>query len=152
MDYMSCLSSSFLLLLTLLLLYISLLPLWNYNKLPIKTNRPRYSTQNLVNSLSQWSSISFTGLNNGFYKVYIKGTSTDIQKTVFRKVLFMWSSMPISSFIGNTLTDLFRKPDNWRQIYKQTSSSFYTSNDVSRRKKYFYVIKRLRNSCLNYFL
>ena len=128
MDYMSCLSSSFLLLLTLLLLYISLLPLWNYNKLPIKTNRPRYSTQNLVNSLSQWSSISFTGLNNGFYKVYIKGTSTDIQKTVFRKVLFMWSSMPISSLIGYwrsyfenlTIDDKFRCLEKKKIVKRHT--------------------------------
>ena len=28
------------------------------------------------------------------------------------------------------------------------SSTFYASNDVSRRKKYWYVIVRLRNSCL----
>ena len=42
---------------------------------------------------------------------------------VLQKVLFMWSSMPIFSFIGYTLTELFRKPDNWRQIYKQTSST-----------------------------
>ena len=53
---------------------------------------------------------------------------------MFRKVLLMWSSMPIFSFLGYTLTDLFRKPDNWRQIYKQTSSTFYTSNDVPRRR------------------
>ena len=81
-----------------------------------------------------------------------KGTSTDIWKTVFRKLLFMWSSMPIFSFIGYTLTGLFRKPDNWRQIYKQTSSTFYTSNDVSRRKKYQQVITRLQNGCLITFL
>ena len=37
---------------------------------------------------------------------------------------------------GYTLTELFRKPDNWRKIYKQTSSTFYTSNDVPRRKNY----------------
>ena len=55
----------------------------------------------------------------------IKGTLTDIYKTVFWKVLFMWSSMPIFNFIEYTLTELFRKPDNWRQIYKQTSSTFY---------------------------
>ena len=42
--------------------------------------------------------------------------------------------MPIFSFIEHTLTELFRKPDNRRQIYKQTSSTFYTLNDVSRRK------------------
>ena len=40
--------------------------------------------------------------------------------------------MQIFSSIGYTLTELFRKPDNWRQIYKQTSSTFYTSNDVSK--------------------
>ena len=36
--------------------------------------------------------------------------------------------MTIFSFTGNTQTELFRKPDIWRQIYKQTSSTFYTSN------------------------
>ena len=68
--------------------------------------------------------------------LYVKGTSTDISKTVFRKVLFMLSSMPSFSFIGYILTELFRKPDNWRQIYKQTSSTFSTSNDLSKRKHY----------------
>ena len=29
--------------------------------------------------------------------------------------------------------ELFRKPDNWRQIYKQTSSTFYTSNMCLKR-------------------
>ena len=47
--------------------------------------------------------------------------------------VIMWSSMPIFSFIGYALTQLFRKPDNWRQIYKQTSLTFYTSNDVSKK-------------------
>ena len=68
--------------------------------------------------------------------LYVKGTSTDISKTVFRKVLFMLSSMPSFSFIGYILTELFRKPDNCRQIYKQTSSTFSTSNDLSKRKHY----------------
>ena len=40
--------------------------------------------------------------------------------------------MPIFSFIGYTLTELFRKPDNWRETYKQMSSTFYSSNDVSK--------------------
>ena len=39
--------------------------------------------------------------------------------------------MPIFSFIGYTLTELFRKNNTWRQIYKQTSSILYTSDDVS---------------------
>ena len=60
----------------------------------------------------------------------VKGTLTHIYKTVFREVLFIWSSMQIFSFIGYTLTELFGKPDNWRQIYKQTSSTFYISNDI----------------------
>ena len=42
----------------------------------------------------------------------------------------------IFSFIGCTLAELFRKPDNWWQSYKQTSSTSYTSNDVLRRKNY----------------
>ena len=75
-------------------------------------------------------------------------THWQISKKLFRKVLFMWPSMPIFSFIRYTLTKLFRKPDNWQQIYKQTSSTFYTSNDVSRRKNYFNIITRLQNSFL----
>ena len=63
----------------------------------------------------------------------------------------MWQSVPIFSFIRYTLTNLFRNPDNWQQIYKETSSTFYTSNDVSRRKKYFYIMTRLENSCLTTF-
>ena len=74
---------------------------------------------------------------------------------MFRKVLLIWSSMPIFSFTGYTLTELFRKPDNWRQIYKQTSSTFYTSKDVWRRKitstsnkvaKHFWSSHRSRTS------
>ena len=51
--------------------------------------------------------------------------------------------MPIFSFIGYTLTELFRKPDNWRQIYKQTNSTFYALNDVSRRK----IISTSKQGC-----
>ena len=50
------------------------------------------------------------------------------------------------------MTKLFRKPDNWQQIYKQTSLTYYRSNDVPRRKNYFYIITRLQNSCLITFL
>ena len=39
--------------------------------------------------------------------------------------------MPICSFIGYTLTELFGKPDIWQQIYKQMSLTFYWSNNVS---------------------
>ena len=75
----------------------------------------------------------------------IKGTSADIWKTVFRKVMLMWPSMPISSFIGYTLTELFRKPDDWRQIYKTNEFDFLYIKRCVEKKKYFYVIARLRN-------
>ena len=41
--------------------------------------------------------------------------------------------MPVFSFTGYTSTELFRKPDKWRQIYKQTTSTFYTSNMCLKR-------------------
>ena len=69
---------------------------------------------------------------------------------MFQKVSFMWSSMPSFSFIWYTLTELFRKPDNWQQIYKQTSSTFYTSSNASRRKnllvRHYRVAKKLFNN------
>ena len=37
--------------------------------------------------------------------------------------------MPTFSLFRNLL---FRKSDNWRQIYKQTSSTFDTLSDVSK--------------------
>ena len=39
--------------------------------------------------------------------------------------------MPIFSSIGYILMELFRKIDNQREIYKQTSSTFYRSKDLS---------------------
>ena len=48
-----------------------------------------------------------------YWFIQFKGQSTDIEKTVFRKVLLIW-----------------------QRIYKQISSTFYTSNDVSRRKSF----------------
>ena len=65
---------------------------------------------------------------------------------MFWEALLMWSSMPSFSFIGHTLTELFRKLDNWQQIYKSTA--FYIWKDLSRRKNNYYVIARLQNSCL----
>ena len=60
--------------------------------------------------------------------------------------------MQIFSFIRYTLTELFRKTDNWRQISKQTSSSFYTSEDVSRRKKLLVRHNKFAKYLFNYFL
>ena len=54
--------------------------------------------------------------------------------------------MPIFSFIGHILQNLFGKVDNWRPIYIQASPSFYTSNDMClqnymfRRKSISYEI------------
>ena len=36
--------------------------------------------------------------------------------------------MPIFNILGYTLTESFKKPDIWRQINKQTSSTFYMSS------------------------
>ena len=111
---------------------------WRWVELDARfSNTHSYITYIWIFCWSTWSSI--------------KDTSTDTRKTLFREVLFMWSSMPLFSFIGYILTELFRKPDNWRQTYKQMSSTFYTSNDVSRRKNYQYVTARLRNSCCSFF-
>ena len=63
---------------------------------------------------------------------FIKDTSADISKTVFGKVFFMWQSMLIFSFRGYTLRKNFKKLGNWRQIYEQKSSTFYTSNNVPK--------------------
>ena len=61
--------------------------------------------------------------------------------------------MPIFSFIKYTLTKLFIKPDNWQRIYKQTSSTFYTSNDVSLKgvEKNLLSFTPLRNKYLTTF-
>ena len=40
--------------------------------------------------------------------------------------------MPIFRFIVYTLNELFKKSDIWRQIYEQTSLTFYTSSDMSK--------------------
>ena len=51
-----------------------------------------------------------------------------------RKVLFMWWSMSIFNFIWHTMRELSgKKSDNWRQVYKQTSLIFHTSNGAHKR-------------------
>ena len=39
--------------------------------------------------------------------------------------------MPIFSFVRYIQPELFEKNKNWRQLYRETSSNFYTSNNVS---------------------
>ena len=51
---------------------------------------------------------------------------------VFRKVLFMIWNISIFSFIEHIVKSFFKKTDNWWEIYKQTSLTFYWSNDVSK--------------------
>ena len=64
-------------------------------------------------------------------------THRQISKKRFRKALFLWSSMPSFSFIGYTLTELSRKSDNWRQIYKTNEFDFlylYIKRCVEKKK------------------
>ena len=56
------------------------------------------------------------------------------------------------SFTGYTLTELFRKSDNWRQIYKQTSSTFYASDMCLKRVEKKKILERLnKDISLNAF-
>ena len=43
--------------------------------------------------------------------------------------------MPVFSFIGYILPELFGKTGSWRQIHQQTSSAFYTSNHVYPKQR-----------------
>ena len=43
--------------------------------------------------------------------------------------------MPVFSFIGYTLTELFRKPDNWRQIIKKRVRLFIHQTMCREEKK-----------------
>ena len=71
-------------------------------------------------------------------------------KNSFWKVLFLWSSMLIFSFLGYTLTELFRKPDKSRQLYKQTIRLFI--HQTMCREGKFISTSWLQNSCLITFL
>ena len=42
--------------------------------------------------------------------------------------------MPIFRFVRYTVTELFRRPNNWRQIYRQTSLISYISKDLSQKR------------------
>ena len=56
--------------------------------------------------------------------------------------LLIFANNSKKSFIGYTLTELFRKPDNSRQIYKQTNSTFYTSNMCLKRVEKKKLLRR----------
>ena len=42
--------------------------------------------------------------------------------------------MPIFRFVRYTVTELLRRPNNWRQIYRQTSLISYISKDLSQKR------------------
>ena len=50
------------------------------------------------------------------------------KKWCFGKYCLWNQACQIFSFMWYTLTELFRKPDNWRRIHKQKRSTFYTLN------------------------
>ena len=54
----------------------------------------------------------------------IAKTGLKANQQISKKQCFMWSSMSIFSFAEYTLTELFRKSDNWQQIYKQRVQLF----------------------------
>ena len=72
---------------------------------------------------------------SGFFHS-LKGTLTDTSTWCIEKYCPCDQACQLSASLGYTLAELFRKPENWRQIYKQTSLTFHTSNDVSRRRNY----------------
>ena len=69
-------------------------------------------------SQKMYIGFSCPATREGTFKFSFRRHTDRYLKTLFRKVLFIWSSMPIFGFIGYTLTLLFRKPDNRRQIYE----------------------------------
>ena len=77
-----------------------------------KFNNSLLQDENFVEELNKYIKEFKTGDTEDGIDKQFKGILTDIQKTVFGKVFFMRSSMPSFSFIGYTLTELFRKSDN----------------------------------------
>ena len=55
--------------------------------------------------------------------------------------------MPVFSFIGYTLMELFRKPDNWQEIYKEMGLTFYASNNVSKTCWGEKIIRKSKQGC-----
>ena len=52
--------------------------------------------------------------------------------------------MPIFSFIGHILAELFGKSDNYQQTYKQANLNFYSSNEVCLKNN---VLRRKNINC-----
>ena len=52
--------------------------------------------------------------------------------------------MQVFSFVKSMLLDLFGKAGNWRQMHKQTSVTFYKTNNVYLQNN---VLKKEKNMC-----
>ena len=59
--------------------------------------------------------------------------------------------MNIFNFLGHLLTELVRKTENWRQKNKQTSSSFYTSNNACLQNNMLKTLRRNNKDVSLYF-
>ena len=55
--------------------------------------------------------------------------------------------MPIFSLIGDTLTKILTKPDNFDK-FEQTNSTFYTWKETPKKSHFF---KHLYKMAVNYF-
>ena len=63
----------------------------------------------------------------GWHYLAVKKVICIIAWIVFILLSFMKKYICKNNFLN---TELFRKPDNWWQIYKQISSTFYASNSI----------------------
>ena len=62
--------------------------------------------------------------------MYVKDSETEIRKRCVRKIWLMWYIMAIFIFIGHIMLELIWETDKWSEIYKHTSLTHDTTNDV----------------------
>lgn len=62
--------------------------------------------------------------------MYVKDSETEIRKRCVRKIWLMWYIMAIFIFIGHIMLELIWETDKWSEIYKHTSLTHNTTNDV----------------------
>ena len=96
-------------------------------------NELGYLQKAVRKSLLCFSSDSFLTNSEKYYLIeYFVAMKT--QREISKKRSFekccLCDKLCQLSFMGHILTELFEKTDNWRQVYKQTSSTFYTSKGV----------------------
>ena len=76
-----------------------------------------------------WSNFFF----QGFGKV-LKAHRQISKKRCFEKYCSCDQACQFSALCGTPWRSYLRQHDNWRQVYKQTSSTFYTSNKCREEK------------------